>query len=107
MSLDVTLRDEAGDELYSRNITHNVGRMAQEAGIYKCLWRPEELGITHAKQMIDLLEKGVALLATEKSRFEQFNSPNGWGMWEHFVPFCMDYLQACRNHPESQVEVSR
>jgi hypothetical protein len=107
MSLDVTLRDEAGDELYSRNITHNVGRMAQEAGIYKCLWRPEELGITHAKQMIDLLEKGVALLATEKGRFEQFNSPNGWGMWEHFVPFCMDYLQACRNHPESQVEVSR
>jgi hypothetical protein len=96
-----------GVELYSRNITHNLGRMAQEAGIYKCLWRPEELGITHAKQMIDLLEKGVALLATEKGRFEQFNSPNGWGMWEHFVPFCMDYLQACRNHPESQVEVSR
>ncbi len=107
MSLDVTLRDEAGDELYSGNITHNLGKMAQEAGIYKCLWRPEELGITHAKQMIDILEKGVALLATEKSRFEKLNSPNGWGLWVHFLPFCMDYLQACRNNPEAQVEVSR
>ena len=37
MSLDVTLRDDAGDELYRRNITHNLGKMAQEAGIYKCL----------------------------------------------------------------------
>ena len=107
MSLDVYLMDGDGEELYSRNITHNLGKMAQEAGIYKCLWRPEEIGITHAKQMIDPLEKGVALLATEKGRFEKFNSPNGWGMWEHFVPFCMDYLQACRNHPEAQVEVSR
>ena len=107
MSLDVYLMNDSGVELYSRNITHNLGKMAQEAGIYKCLWRPEEIGITHAKQMIDRLEKGVALLTTEKTRFEKFNSPNGWGMWEHFVPFCMDYLQACRDHPYAQVEVSR
>jgi hypothetical protein len=107
MSLDVYLMNDSGVELYSRNITHNLGRMAQEAGIYKCLWRPEEIDITHANQMIYLLENGVALLATEKDRFEKFNSPNGWGMWEHFVPFCMDYLQACRNYPEAQVEVSR
>ncbi len=106
MSLDVMLKND-GVELYSRNITHNVGRMAQEADIYMCLWRPEEIGITHAKQMIEPLTKGVALLATEKDRFEQFNSPNGWGMWVHFLPFCADYLQACRNNPEAQVEVSR
>jgi hypothetical protein len=106
MSLDVMLKND-GVELYSRNITHNVGRMAQEADIYMCLWRPEEIGITHAKQMIEPLTKGVALLATEKDRFEKFNSPNGWGMWVHFLPFCMDYLQACRNNPEAQVEVSR
>jgi hypothetical protein len=106
MSLDVHLTDN-GVKVYSRNITHNLGKMAHEAGIYKCLWRPEEIGITHAKQMIDLLERGVALLATEKSRFEKFNSPNGWGMWEHFLPFCADYLQACRDNPEAIVEVSR
>ena len=33
---------------YSANITHNLGKMAEEAGIYKHLWRPEEIGITKA-----------------------------------------------------------
>lgn len=107
MSLDVWLEDEAGVELYSRNITHNLCEMADQAGIYKCLWRPEEIGITHARQLIDPLDSGAALLATQKARFEKFNSPNGWGMWEHFLPFCADYLQACRDHPDALVRVSR
>lgn len=107
MSLDVYLENESGDELYSRNITHNLGPMAREAGIYQCLWRPDEHGITHARQIIEPLAAGVALLATQKARFEEFNSPNGWGMWEHFLPFCTDYLQACRDHPEALVRVSR
>jgi hypothetical protein len=107
MSLDVWLEDEAGVELYSRNITHNLCEMADQAGIYKCLWRPEEIGITHARQLIDPLDSGVALLATQKARFEKFNSPNGWGMWEHFLPFCADYLQACRDHPDALIRVSR
>ena len=107
MSLDVYLVDESGKELYSRNITHNLTDMADEAGIYQCLWRPEEIDITHARQLIEPLEKGVALLATHKSTFERFNSPNGWGMWEHFLPFCADYLQACRDHPDAWVKVSR
>jgi len=106
MSLDVYLEDAAGNKLYCRNITHNLGVMANEAGIYACLWRPDENGITHAKQVIEPLAAGVALLATEKARFEQFNAPNGWGMWEHFLPFCADYLQACRDHPEALVKVS-
>ena len=107
MSLDVMLRDDSGNEIYSRNITHNVGKMAQAADIYFCLWRPEEIGITHAKQLIEPLTKGVILLATEKDRFEKFNSPNGWGMWLHFLPFCCNYLQACKSHPDALVEVSR
>ena len=107
MSLDVYLYDDAGNELYSRNITHNLSRMADEAGIYECLWRPEEIGIKHAHQIVPILEKGLALLVTQKARFEAFNSPNGWGMWEHFVPFCADYLQACRDHPWAVVRASR
>jgi hypothetical protein len=107
MSLDVWLEDEAGVELYSRNITHNLTEMADEAGIYGCLWRPDDLGITHARQMIEQLEEGVALLATHKAMFEKFNAPNGWGLWEHFLPFCADYLQACRDHPDALVRVSR
>jgi hypothetical protein len=107
MSLDVDLIDDDGRELYSRNITHNLGKMAREAGIYMILWRPDEIEITHAAQIIEPLEKGLAMLVTQKAKMEKFNSPNGWGMWEHFVPFCADYLQACRDHPSAKIRISR
>ena len=107
MSLDVYLSDEQGARLYERNITHNLGRMAREAGIYECLWRPDEHGITHARQIIAPLAAGVALLATGKARFEAFNASNRWGLWEYFLPFCADYLRACRDYPDALVRVSR
>lgn len=107
MSLNVYLESETGEELYSRNITHNLGKMAGEAGVYECLWRPDEHGITHARQIIEPLAAGVALLATQKARFEEFNAPNGWGLWANFLPFCADYLQACRDNPDALVKVSR
>ena len=107
MSLDVMLYDENGSEVYSSNITHNLNKMAAEAGIYECLWRPDENGITHAHQIIEPLAAGLALLTTQKARFEEFNSPNGWGLWKNFVPWCADYLQACRDYPDARVDVSR
>jgi len=107
VSLDVSLKNEHSDELYTRNITHNLNTMAKEAGIYKCLWRPDENGITHAHQIIEPLSAGLAQLVAHKRLFEKFNSPNGWGLWEHLVLFCADYLQACRDHPDALVEVSR
>lgn len=107
MSLDVWLTDADGAEVYSANITHNLNKMADEAGIYACLWRPDENGITHAKQIVEPLSAGLALLVAEPERFEKLNAPNGWGKWEHFVPWCARYLQACRNNPEALVSVSR
>lgn len=102
MSLDVYLSD-----VYNSNITHNLGRMASEAGIYECLWRPEEIDITKASQLIEPLEKGIALLKSDPTRFEAFNSSNGWGMYKHFVPWVENYLQACRDNPDADVSVSR
>lgn len=107
MSLDVYLTDAEGREVYSANITHNLGKMAGEAGIYECLWRPDEHGIKHARQVIEPLAAGLAKLVTEKARFERFNPENGWGSWEGFVPWCADYLQACRDFPDALVNVSR
>ena len=107
MSLDVYLKNEAGDTIYQRNITHNLAKMADEAGIYKCLWRPDENKITHAWQIVTQLSDGLVLLVTQKARFEKFNDPGGWGKWEHFVPFCADYLQACKDNPNALVTVSR
>lgn len=107
MSLDVYLTDADGNLVYTRNITHNLNKMAMEAGIYECLWRPDEHGITHAMQIVEQLQDGVTRLATEKARFEAFNAENGWGKWEHFLPFCADYLQACKDYPDATVRACR
>jgi len=105
MSLDFMLK--VGKEyILDENITHNLGHMAREAGIYDCLWRPGEHGITKAHQVIDPLKAGLALLVTDPVRFEQFDSSNGWGTYEHFVPFCMRVLRGCLDNPDADVSAS-
>lgn len=101
----VSYSDE--EELWWRNITHNLGRMADEAGIYQCLWRPDENGISIARQMIEPLEAGLALLHSDPERFRQLNPSNGWGSYEGLVEFVTECLDACRDHPDAAVSVSR
>jgi hypothetical protein len=93
--------------VYSSNITHNLNRMAEEAGIYKHLWRPKELGITKAAELIEPLTAGLALLKSDPKRFEQFNSSNGWGMYKNFVPWVEQYLEACKADPDATISISR
>src|SRR5260221_6791232 len=52
----LTVDDDAGErEVYWANITHNLGLMARECGLYEPLWRPVENGITHARQLVEPL----------------------------------------------------
>ena len=106
MSLDFYLVKE-GERVFARNITHNLGRMANAAGIYTVLWRPDENGITKASQCIEPLSAGLLELVRNRGKYEAFNSPNGWGMYEHFVPFVTACLTACCDWPDADVEVSR
>jgi hypothetical protein len=94
-------------EVYSAAITHNLTEMAEEAGIYKACWRPDEIGITHAEQLIPLLEKGLAALESNPKHFEAFNPKNGWGSYEGLVRWVRNYLDACRAFPAAKVRVSR
>ena len=107
MSLDVSLEARRTVDVYEANITHNLGGMAEEAGIYKHLWRPEELNIVLAAELVEPLTKGLKLLKSDPKRFEKFNASNGWGMYEHFVPFVEEYLKACEENPYAVVSVSR
>ena len=107
MSLDVYLKEVRPTQVYSANITHNLNTMAEEAGIYKALWRPEEIGIKTAAELVPLLSAGLDLLRSDPERFKRHNATNGWGLYEHFVPFVEKYLEACREHPDAEVSVSR
>ena len=113
MSLDVYLTPNKcehcgrGDDGFSSNITHNLGKMAAEAGIYEIVWRPEEHGITKAKQLIEPLTKAISKMESDPVRFKKFDSDNGWGLYIHFLPWLKEYLAACIAEPESSVIVSR
>ena len=103
----VAVEEALSERVYDANITHNLGGMAAEAGIYEALWRPDEIGLSTARELIDPLEKGLALLKSDPARFEKHNASNGWGLYKHFVPFVENYLAACREHPDALVSVSR
>lgn len=103
----VAVSAEKTNEVYSANITHNLGAMADEAGIYKHLWRPDEIGVTKAGQLVEPLRTGLALMKSDPPRFEKHNAKNGWGLYEHFVPWVEKYLAACEENPTADVRVSR
>ena len=119
--------EERQEELYSANITHNLGKMAAEAGIYEALWRPyqlkegydipeddydaeyafEEANPVKAHEIIPIIKKGLTDMKKRPKHYEKFNSPNGWGTYIHFIVFIEKYLRALKEYPEAQVECDR
>lgn len=99
--------DSFDGEVYSRNITHNLGAMAREAGVYLACWRPEEMGATKAHHLIEPLRAGLMALRSDPERFRAFNPANGWGDYDGLVAFVADYLAACEEFPDADVSVSR
>jgi hypothetical protein len=95
------------DEVYSANITHNLGEMAKMAGIYQYLWRPEELNLKIADQLINALTAGLSLLKSKPEYFKQFNPVNGWGSYEGLIQFVENYLRACMEYPQAEISTWR
>jgi hypothetical protein len=93
--------------VYDANITHNLGKMAGEVGLYEPLWRPEEIGASRAGELVAPLRDGLARLVDERDRLQEFNPSNGWGDYDGLVRFTADYLAACERWPEAEVRVSR
>lgn len=108
MSLDVWLKDPLTDEtFFDANMTHNLGRMADAAGFYEACWRPEEIHITTARELAPYLREGLIKLVEDPEKYEEYNAPNGWGLYEDFVPWVFNYWRACCRWPDAKVFVSR
>jgi hypothetical protein len=104
---DIAVSERESNFVFKENITHNLGEMAEQAGLYTFLWRPEEAGITLAKELIEPLRQGLHLLKMEPERFKKFNPENGWGNYGGLVGFVESYLNACYEYPEAKIEVDR
>lgn len=107
MSLDFCIKAIKPTIVYSGNITHNLAKMAGEAGIYECLWRPDEHGYERAKDLIKPLTRGILMLAEQPEHFKQFEPDNKWGTYEGLLEFAKEVLDACKAHPEGEILISR
>ena len=108
MSLSVKLNKV----VHSGNITHNLGKMAGKVEVgrytlYEYLWRPDEISIWTAEELIEPLTIGLLELETHPERYEQYNPENGWGDYDGLMNFTREYLKKCTLFPEASVEISR
>lgn len=94
-------------ESHWQNITHNLGRMAGEAGVYECLWRAPENNYNKAGQLIQPLTNAIADMEARPEHFKSFNATNGWGTYKDFLPWLKTLLQACEENPNGTIETSR
>lgn len=121
MSLDLTLRGPATVEpctcecghqhtrterrvLFDVNITHNLNRMASEAGLYQAMWHSDG---ARAGDLVPQLTGGVKVLASDPERFKTFNPSNGWGSYDGLLATACAFLAACQQYPDAIVEACR
>ena len=109
MDLDVGAADGTLHrvEFGSRNITHNLTNMAEEAGVYDCLWRPEENFFEEAGQMIAPLTHGLFKLKSNPEYYRRFNPKNGWGDYTGLIEFVEWSLEMCSQYPKASVYACR
>lgn len=98
---------------WQANITHNLGEMAAHIPVgnttlYMACWRPEEIGIKTAGELLPLLIEGLHYMIDHRKELEQYNSPNGLGSYDDFMKFLLNYKQACEdNDPECLIDADR
>jgi hypothetical protein len=118
MSLDVTLNvkyhvsydncgtwEEKEDEVFWKNITHNLSTMAKHADLHEACWSPYEIG-NKAGDILPYLKKGLEKLKAKPKYFKQYNAKNGWGLYEHLVSFVEEYIEACEKYPDAIISIS-
>ena len=113
MSLDVDLMVVQPVSVFSQNITHNLGKMADavvldnDKTLYQVLWRPDEHGWKFGRDISDMLDEGWNILLSDPERFKQFNPENGWGSYDGLVNFVYKYRNACWDNPDAELRISR
>lgn len=107
MSLDIILTDGESGFVKSWNITHNLGKMASKAGLYYPLWRPGEMGVDTAGELIHHLRRGVRYAYDNQQELNAYAPRNEWGSLRLLLDVAEEYLDYCRKYPAATIFVSR
>lgn len=87
------------------NITFNLGKMFSWA-----------FGVEYwVDEVEDILTDGVAVkllraimkMIEYKTEAETFDSPNGWGTYEHGLNFLIEFYQTCRKNPNCTIHIDK
>ena len=104
---------EYQEEEWSANITHNMGRMADVVpvgdglSLYDVVWRPDEHDISTTDELVERLRSGIDYMITNRKELLKYNPKNGWGDYDSFVSWSLNYLYACIDNPGCEIYVSR
>ena len=108
VSVDVGKTEPHVVTLWQANYTHNCNTMAEAAGIYQHVWRPEELlEVKTASDLVEPLRAGIQRMEAEPQKFKALNPANGWGSYDTFLPWLKEYLAACMEYPKAKIYASR
>lgn len=113
--------EELAEEWHS-NVTHNMGKMAdnvkityydsddnclKDTTLYCIVWRPEELNMSTTSDILEPLKDGINFMIDHRKHLLQFNPANGWGNYTHFLQWLIKYKEACEDNPDCKIEISR
>lgn len=99
--------EKVTNTVFHANITHNLGAMAGALGVYRQVWRPDEEGIEHAGELVEILNWAVTELRDNPEFYKRYNPKNGWGDYDGLLDFLTKYAEACAKWPQAEIVVSR
>ena len=106
MSLDIDLILD-GELVWSANMTHNLNKIAIEAGVYECIWRPEEIGVKYARDNISNLRFALGIFYSKYDELKKLNPENGWGNIDGLIEVTQGFFDACNEYPDAIIECDR
>ena len=117
MSLDVYIKSKKKGRSYGQTMgaVYNMNKMAQKIFVsenketlYDYVWRPEELGREiDTKEMVKILTKGIYIMISKRKSLLRYEPENGWGSYDSFLKFLIEYKEACEDNPGCVIEASR
>lgn len=90
------------NNLFDENITHNLGKMADNVPcnegkntLYHLLWRPDDHGFNIVTEQYRLyVAECFAYMLTHRTELMQYNPKNGWGTFEGLYNFTLKLAEA-------------
>ena len=92
------------DYIHSQNITHNLNKLWKALDCYDELYNSEG---KKAIEVLSKLEKAYKKVSENEGKYQEYNSPNGWGLVEHAIPWLKKLISAIQSNPNATIKISK